>query len=118
MLDLSFLTAKPLFTGSSIVSILICRFILTLRRFDIGPNAEASSSGPQARWLHATSSGLQRQLRGNMASTPSCVVQFGAQQSETLPAFIAPFQYPVHVDDFELEAEMDVDWEASVPDPS
>ena len=38
---------------------------------------------------------------------------FGAQQSDTLPAFIAPFQHPVHVDDLELEAEMDRDWEAS-----
>ena len=113
MLDRSFLTANPLFTGARIVSILICRFILSLRRFDIGPNTEASSSGPQARWLHATSSGLQRQLRGNTGSTPSCVVMFGAQQSDTLPAFIAPFQHPVHVDDLELEAEMDRDWEAS-----
>ncbi|PIL32878.1 hypothetical protein GSI_04996 [Ganoderma sinense ZZ0214-1] len=108
--DPPFLTAQPSVTGS-ITSILVCRFILSLRRFDSGSSSEVDTSDVRIEWLQATSSGLQRQLRGHMASTSTGVLQFAALPSETLPAFIASFGHPVHVDDLELEMDPEVDAE-------
>ncbi|KAI1782329.1 hypothetical protein LXA43DRAFT_1187693 [Ganoderma leucocontextum] len=51
-----------------IASILTCHFMLSLRQFD------------------------------NQEHTASTVLQFGARPSDSLPAFIASFAYPVHVD--------------------
>ena len=56
--------------------------MLSLRQFD---NTVASLA----------SSGLGSQLQEHMEST---MLQFGAQHSNGLPALIAPFAHPVHVD--------------------
>ncbi|KAM5545083.1 hypothetical protein V8D89_001194 [Ganoderma adspersum] len=65
-----------------IASILVCHFMLSLRQFDSNA-AFAADSGAGSR------------IRDHMASTG---LQFGAQPSESLPAFIASFAHPVHVD--------------------
>lgn len=65
----------------SLVSILTCRFMLSLRQFD---NTIADTAG----------SGLCSQLREHMSSN---VLQFAAHPSDSLPAFITPFSHPVHV---------------------
>ena len=66
----------------SLASILVCRFMLSLRQFD-------------ASVVSATESGAGSQAPDHMAST---VLQFGAEPSDTLPSFIASFAHPVHVD--------------------
>ncbi|PIL32833.1 hypothetical protein GSI_04950 [Ganoderma sinense ZZ0214-1] len=72
-----------------LASILVCRFMLSLRQFD------ASVS-------YATELGTDSRLRDHTAST---VLRFGAQPSESLPALIAPFAHPVHVDWSQSETE-------------
>ncbi|PIL32835.1 hypothetical protein GSI_04952 [Ganoderma sinense ZZ0214-1] len=72
-------------------SILVCRFMLSLRRFD-------------ASIVSATNSGIGSRVRDHTAST---LLQFGAQPSESLPAFITSFAHPVHVDWSLSEAEAD-----------
>ena len=94
-------------------AILTCRFVLSLRQFD----SNISS---------ITHSGISSQVRQYMAST---VLEFGAQPSDDLPAAIASFAHPVHVDDvvFEMESfsivEDESEWlamdvVASAPDGS
>ena len=68
----------------SITSILVCRFMLSLREFD-SSNASLALSIP-----HASGS----QLHDHAGST---FLQFSAQPSHNLPAFIASFANPVHV---------------------
>ncbi|PIL32837.1 hypothetical protein GSI_04954 [Ganoderma sinense ZZ0214-1] len=63
-------------------SILVSRFILSLRAFD-----STVASAPDFD--------IGSQVRERMAST---VLQFGAQSSENLPGFLASFAHPVHVD--------------------
>ena len=53
--------------------------------------------------MSVTSSGLEPQLRGHMAST---VLEF-AHSSDSLPAAIASFAHPVHVDTIMVEMERD-----------
>ncbi len=71
----------------SLASILVCRFMLALRQFD-SSNASATDSGTSP-------------IRDDTAST---VLRFGAQPSESLPAF---FAHPVHVDWSLSETEPD-----------
>lgn len=68
--------------GGSICSILMSRFMLSLRRFD---SAVAS----------VKTSTLASRVREHMAST---VLEFRAHPSESLPPFIASFANPVHVE--------------------
>ena len=74
----------------SVTSILLCRFILSLRQFD---------SAIQS----ATYSGLDLQLREHVAST---VLQFGAERSDSLPAVVASFAHPIHVDPALFESDL------------
>lgn len=86
--------------------------MLSLRRFDSGDGSDMSSE-PRVQWLQVTSSDLDRRLRGR-ASASSGMLQFAARTSDSLPAFIAPFAQPVHVEP--LEAEIDTDSYAVVVD--
>lgn len=67
--------------------------MLSLRQFD-------------ASVVSATESGADSQAPDHMAST---VLQFGAQPSATLPAFIASFAHPVHLDWSPSESKPNVD---------
>lgn len=68
--------------GLSITSILVCRFILSLREFD-------------SNVAYSTSRGVGSRIREHTAST---VLEFAARSSDTLPPFIASFAHPIHVD--------------------
>ncbi|KAI1786647.1 hypothetical protein LXA43DRAFT_1099039 [Ganoderma leucocontextum] len=86
-----------------ITSILTCRFILSLRQFDSNI-ASATCSGRGSRGCE------------HAAST---VLEFAAQPSESLPAFIASFAHPVHVDSAghsEALSEVDCESDAVVDD--
>lgn len=61
-------------------SILVCRFMLSLRQFD-------------ARIASATNFGIGSQTRGD-----TTVLQFAARASDSLPDFLATFANPVHVE--------------------
>ena len=76
----------------SINSVLTCRFMLSLRQLE---SAIAES---------ATHSGAGSRVREHVAST---VLEFGAQPSDSLPAFIASFAYPIHIDYDPLEAHLE-----------
>ena len=67
----------------SITSILVCHFILSLRRFDTSAAAPTYNEA-----------GLQS--RGDTHS--QSMLQFAAQPSDTLPSFIASFAQPVHTE--------------------
>ncbi|KAI1784404.1 hypothetical protein LXA43DRAFT_1123682 [Ganoderma leucocontextum] len=85
-----------------ITSILTCHFMLSLRRFDSSPPSVAFSE-------------TGSRLREHAASRD--VLQFAAQPSDSLPAFIASFAGPVHVDSALSETDADaiddkgVDWQ-------
>ncbi|PIL32817.1 hypothetical protein GSI_04934 [Ganoderma sinense ZZ0214-1] len=66
-----------------ITSILVCRFVLSLRQFD--NTLRSSATLPEIS---------SSQLREH---TASMVLPFGAQPSDNLPAFISSFAHPVHV---------------------
>ncbi|KAI1786620.1 hypothetical protein LXA43DRAFT_1099016 [Ganoderma leucocontextum] len=76
-----------------ITSLLVCHFMLSLRRFD------SSSTGAM------TYSGAESQSREH--TTSSGVLHFAAQPSDTLPHFIASFAQPVHFDSFWSETDAD-----------
>ncbi|KAM5545075.1 hypothetical protein V8D89_001186 [Ganoderma adspersum] len=71
----------------SITSILVCRFMLSLREFE-------STAAPMPSF---SLSELQ-----DGENTGSVTLEFAAQPSDTLPALIAPFAHPVHVNSFDL----------------
>ncbi|KAM5545062.1 hypothetical protein V8D89_001173 [Ganoderma adspersum] len=73
-----------------ITSILVCRFMLSLRQFD-ATNARATFSMP-----------------GSLVRDPA-TLDFGAQPCETLPPFIASFAHPVHVDSALPDTDTDED---------
>ncbi|KAM5536834.1 hypothetical protein V8D89_009552 [Ganoderma adspersum] len=79
-------------------SILVCRFMLALRRFD-------SSTGS------TTHLGPSSESRIRDHGTASTVLQFAAQPSDSLPAFIVSFAQPVHVDSSLLGAGPDDEYE-------
>ena len=66
----------------SITSILVCRFMLSLRQFDTTITL-------------ATISGVHCPDREHLGT--SMVLEFGAQHSTSLPSFVASFAHPVHV---------------------
>ncbi|KAI1784403.1 hypothetical protein LXA43DRAFT_1101440 [Ganoderma leucocontextum] len=66
-----------------LTSILTCRFILSLRQFDTSPASLACSE-------------TGSRVREHTASRD--ILQFAAQPSDSLPAFIASFAGPVHLD--------------------
>ena len=70
--------------GYRVSSILVCRFMLALRRFDTSA-VSTTHLGPSS----------ESGVRDHTAST---VLQFAAQPSASLPTFIASFAQPVHVD--------------------
>ena len=74
-----------------VTSILACRFMLSLREFD-------------STIASMTNSELGPQLREHMASIK---LEFAAQPSHSLPAFIASFAHPVHVDLNLVEKDLD-----------
>ena len=87
----------------SIAAILTCRFMLLLRQFD-------------STLTDTTASGHGTGVREHMAST---VLQFGAQPSYSLPAMIASFANPVHVDPdkgLDIDAIFDNRIEVQEPD--
>ncbi|KAM5545067.1 hypothetical protein V8D89_001178 [Ganoderma adspersum] len=63
-----------------IVSILVCRFMLSIRAFDSTLSSMATLPGIPSE------------------NAASMVLPFGAQPSDSLPAFISSFAHPVHVD--------------------
>ena len=69
-------------------SMLICRFILSLRKFDSRTICVTSSSG----------------IRAHLP-----VIEFAAQQSDTLPSFLGCFSHPVHTYSDILEMVVDSD---------
>ena len=85
---------------SSITSILVCRFMLSLRQFESAISS-VTISMPGSR------------TQEHMASM---MLEFGAQPSDSLPGFIASFAHPVHTDlalsDMELN-EIDEDLDVS-----
>ncbi|KAI1782262.1 hypothetical protein LXA43DRAFT_1104450 [Ganoderma leucocontextum] len=77
-----------------ITSILVCRFMLSLRQFDSSPAS-------------VTYSETGSRVRKHTASRD--VLQFAAQPSDCLPASIASFAHPVHVDSALSDSETDPD---------
>ena len=75
----------------SISSLLICRFMLSIRQFD---SATASATLP----------GAASQLREHMESR---VLNFAARPSDSLTSFITSFAHPVHIDPALFETDMD-----------
>ena len=71
--------------GYRVSSILVCRFMLALRRFDTSA-------------MSTTHLGPSSESRVRDHGTASTVLQFAAQPSASLPTFIASFAQPVHVD--------------------
>ena len=84
-----FITSDPV---DRITSILVSRFILSLRQFD---NQTAS----------ATYSGAAPGAPGYLYSAD--MLQFAARPSDSLPSFIASFAHPVHVESVPPEMEPD-----------
>lgn len=76
--------------GLRIVSILVCRFMLSIRAFD--STLSYTATLPRITTEHAA----------------SLVLPFGAQPSENLPTFISSFAHPVHVDSPLSERDPDV----------
>ncbi|KAI1784398.1 hypothetical protein LXA43DRAFT_1123642, partial [Ganoderma leucocontextum] len=77
-----------------ITSILICRFMLSLRQFD---------SSPASVTYHDSEMGSR--VREHTASRD--ILHFAAQPSDSLPAFIASFAGPVHVGSAMSETDPD-----------
>ncbi|PIL32856.1 hypothetical protein GSI_04973 [Ganoderma sinense ZZ0214-1] len=73
-----------------ITSILVCHFILSLRRFD-------------SRSTAATYTGAESESREHTQS--QSMLQFAAQPSDTLPSFIASFAQPVHTESLWSETD-------------
>ncbi|KAM5543382.1 hypothetical protein V8D89_002967 [Ganoderma adspersum] len=76
-----------------ITSILVCRFMLSLREFEYTAASMPTFSLPE--------------IQGG-ENTGSVALEFAAQPSDTLPALISPFAHPVHVDSFD-PSEIDED---------
>ncbi|KAI1784391.1 hypothetical protein LXA43DRAFT_1101431 [Ganoderma leucocontextum] len=79
-----------------ITSILVCRFMLELRQFDSSPASVTYDD-----------SEMGSRVQEHTASRD--VLQFAAQPSDSLPASIASFAHPVHVDSALFDSEMDPD---------
>ena len=87
----------------SITSILICRFILSLRQFD---DRTASAT------YHCSAVCLSRVREPDQlvaVPVPVPVLEFAAKPSDTLPSFIASFSHPVHVHS-DSDLDSDPDW--------
>ncbi|KAM5545119.1 hypothetical protein V8D89_001230 [Ganoderma adspersum] len=84
-----------------ITSILVCHFILSLRRFD---TSAAATTYNEAR------------LQSREHTHSRSVLQFAAQPSDTLPSFIASFAQPVHTESLwsETDSETTVNGNRSV----
>ncbi|KAM5545174.1 hypothetical protein V8D89_001285 [Ganoderma adspersum] len=78
-----------------ITSILVCRFILSLRQFDTRSTSTTYSRPDSSR------------LRRSMTTTHA--LNFAVNSSDTLPSFLASFSHPVHVQLPEL-SDTDVDF--------
>ena len=81
--------------GCSLASILTCHFMISLRQFD-------------SVITSATYSGMGSGVREHAASA---VLEFRSQHSDSLPALIASFAHPVHVntDLYEMDPDKIVD---------
>ncbi|KAM5543652.1 hypothetical protein V8D89_002903 [Ganoderma adspersum] len=84
----------PLF--SSITSIIVCRFMLSLRQFD-------------ASIAYATRSGIGSDSPVREHTAGSIVLQFAAQPADSLPPFLSSFAHPIHVDSDLSETDSDLE---------